>query len=127
VGRREPLNQLEEHHISDFHERNHLPIEKEVFIRGVLAYRHRVQIEGQFDSIANDRPATKGKKNEKDKKDYKSWGHRIDMNIGTHSYTRIESEVIHNAWTRDRKDTFMNLSRLHRLLIVACIYAAMTQ
>jgi hypothetical protein len=107
VGPREPLKGVEEAHIRHFYETNHLPIELEIFIRGVLAFRHQKQILGEFEDI----PANVD----------------IDMKIGVHQYTKQETEVIRKAWTKNRLGTFRNLARLHRLLIVACIYAAMTQ
>ena len=107
VGPLEPLKGVEETHIRKFHERNDLPIEEEIFVRGVLAFRHQKQLLGVFeDTSANV---------------------DIDMEIGDHQYTKQETEVIRKAWTRNRLETFRNLARLHRLLIVACIFAAMTQ
>jgi len=49
------------------------------------------------------------------------------LKLGEHEYSKIETEVLYNAWMRGKIETLKSLSRLHRLLIVACIYAAMTQ
>jgi len=112
VGSRYPLNGVAEQDIIWFYDAYELPIEKDVFIRGVLALRHQTFIEPRFRQLARSSPeAPVGTK----------------LSIGTHKYTRLEIEVLYNAWTRGKRETLKNLSRLHRLLIVACIYAAMTQ
>jgi hypothetical protein len=116
IGIAYPLNGATEKHAEKFYERYQLPIEKDVFIRGVLAVRSQAEIEFQFKEIAGKRAIDADERRLP-----------IELRIGDHKYTRLESEVLYNAWTRGRKATLMNLSRLHRLLIVACIYAAMTQ
>jgi hypothetical protein len=123
VRRKYPLSGVTQQHAEEFHERNQLPIEKDVFVRGVLAIRHQEEIEGEFEDIARQRANDAREQGQ----DPEPWKHLIQLRIGTHVYTRIESEVLCNAWTRTRKETFRGLSRLHKLLIVACIYAAMTQ
>jgi hypothetical protein len=116
IGKRYPLNKVNEKHAEKFYDRYQLQVEKDVFIRGVLAVRSQHDIEFLFKEIARKRVGDATQR------------HRpIELKIGSHEYTRLESEILYNAWTRGKKATLMNLSRLHRLLIVACIYAAMTQ
>jgi hypothetical protein len=116
IGSIFPLNGVKESHAERFLEFYQLPIEKDVFVRGVLAVRSRDEIEARFKQIADQHA------NDTDEK-----VRPVELQIGTHKYTRLETEVLYNAWTRGKKATLMNLSRLHRLLIFACIYAAMTQ
>jgi hypothetical protein len=123
VRRKYPLSGATQEHAEEFYERNQLFIEKDVFVRGVLAVRHQEDIEGELKDIAKRRAENAKERGE----DPKPWKHLVELRIGTHLYTRLESEVLCNAWTRTQKETFQSLSRLHRLLIVACIYAAMTQ
>jgi hypothetical protein len=107
-----PLNGVTEQDVISFYDTYELPIGRDVFIRGVLALRHQAFIEPWFRQFAKSSPKTCP---------------AIELNIGTHKYTKLEIEVLYNAWTRGKIETLKNLSRLHRLLIVACIYAAMTQ
>lgn len=116
VGKRYPLNRLRAKHASAFHEKYQLPIERDVFVRGVFAIRSQVDIQTKFNSI-KERRSPAGDE----------WSEPIELSIGQHTFTALESEVIYKAWTRDARETLMNLSRLHRLLIVACSFAAMTQ
>lgn len=87
-----------------------------MFVRGVLALRSRVLIERKFADIARSRLRNLDER-----------GSVLLLRIGQHEYSKLETEVLYNAWTRNKKETLKNLSRLHRLLIVACIFAAMTQ
>lgn len=121
----EPLQRFTESDAEDFHKRNQLPVERDVFVRGVMALRHQSEIRFKFEKIAE--------KEAENKKEAKKIGtahipHKpVSLKIQTHEYTELESEVLYQAWTRSKKETFRNLSRLHRLLVVTCIYAAMTQ
>ncbi|KAJ8117086.1 hypothetical protein OPT61_g1627 [Boeremia exigua] len=108
---RYPLNRVTERHAAYFYSRHDLPIEEDLFIRGVLALRSQDDIESEFRKLV-----CAGE-----------WDQNTRLRIGDHEYSRIETEVLYNAWMRGKRETLRNLSRLHRLLIVACIYAAMTQ
>lgn len=106
-----PLNGVTEQHATDFYNGHYLPVEKDVFIRGVIALRSRDDIESKFREYLHDPESRQ----------------TIRLRIGKHKYSRIETAVLYNAWMRSKRETLRHLSRLHRLLIVACIYAAMTQ
>ena len=118
----------------EFHRRNRLPIEEEVSVRGALAVLHQNEILRKFRKIAK-----KISKIEDTSWYAMFWNFLLSffkhqtppnpviLTIGEHKYTRLESQVLYLAWTRTKRETFRNLSRLHRLLIAACIYAAMTQ
>lgn len=101
-----PLDGVTEAHAKTFWETYNLPIELDVFIRGVLAVRSQEEIEECIRGTA---------------------GRPFELTMGNHKYTQLESAVLYNAWTRGRWEIFRNLSRSHCLLIVACIYAAITQ
>jgi hypothetical protein len=116
IGSHFPLNRLKAKHASDFHEKYQLPIDKAVFVRGVLALRSQFDIQPKFNDIKEIRSP-----------DGNEWSEPIELSIGQHTFTRLESEIIYKAWTRNARETLMSLSRLHRLLIVACSFAAMTQ
>jgi hypothetical protein len=110
------LNGATERHAKRFYERYQLPIEEDQFVRGVLAVRSQDEIEVLFREIADKRA-----------RDVDERSRPIILKIGHHKYTRLESDVLYNAWTRGKRATLRNLSRLHWLLIFACIYAAITQ
>jgi len=112
-----PLNRVTEENAIRFHMKYDLPVEQDVFVRGVLALRSQVDIKPEFEIIQTWR---KGHPNEP---------HRpIELRVGEQRYTRLESEVLYKAFLpQSRWQTLRSLSRLHRLLIVACIFAAMTQ
>jgi hypothetical protein len=105
-----------------------------VSVRGALAVLHQNEIQRKFRKIAK-----KIAKSEKTSWYAMSWSFLLSffkhqtppnpviLTIGEHKYTKLESQVLYLAWTRTKRETFRNLSRLHRLLIAACIYAAMTQ
>ncbi|KAI0604133.1 MFS sugar transporter like protein [Pyrenophora tritici-repentis] len=112
VGSSYPLDGVTEQDAIRFHNEYELPIEQDQFVRGVLALRHQASIEPRLRKIVRSSPEARvGTK----------------LRIGKHRYTRLEIDVLYNAWTRSKTETLRNLSRLHRLLVVACIYAAMTQ
>jgi hypothetical protein len=98
------LNGITDEHARAFHTHYELEIEEGVFIRGVLAMRHRTQLEHMLKSD--------------------DWQ---GIEVADQKFTPLEFKVIKRNWTRERWDTLRHLSRLHRILIVACIFAAMTQ
>lgn len=98
------LNGVTDEHAIRFHEHYKLDIEREVFIRGVLAMRHRIQLEQMLKS-----------------------DHWRGIKIADYEFTDLEFKILKRTWTRGRKDTLRHLSRLHWILIVACVFAAMTQ
>jgi hypothetical protein len=110
------LNLVTAQHAIRFRERYQLPIEEAVFVRGVLALRSQDLIESKFKRFARERS-----------RDANEWHGAIQLRLGDHEYTKLETEVMYNAWTRGKIETLRNFSLLHRLLVVACIYAAMTQ
>lgn len=112
-----PLNGVTAEDAVRFHVKYQLPVEENVFVRGVLALRSQVDIKAKFESI---RKSRLGHPNEQLSP--------IELRVGEHVYTGLESEILYKAFLpQSRKETLRNLSRLHRLLIVACIFAAMTQ
>jgi hypothetical protein len=116
VGSRFPLNLVTAQHAIEFHRRYQLPIEEAVFVRGVLALRSQDLIESKFKRFAKNRSRAANE-----------WHGAIQLRLGNHEYTKLETEVLYNAWTRGKIETLKNFSLLHRLLVVACIFAAMTQ
>ena len=112
-----PLNGVTQVEAQRFHKKYRIPVERDVIVRGVLALRSQVDIKVEFEAIQDWRS---GNPNEP---------HRpIELRVGEHKYTRLESEVLYRAFLpQSRWETLRNLSRLHWLLIVACIFAAMTQ
>lgn len=87
-----------------------LQIEEDVFTKGVLFMRHLPQLVAAFE-------------NEKIQRRTLHTG----LKIGNYEYTELEWQSIRNSLTRNKWETVCNLSRLHWILIVACIFAAMTQ
>jgi hypothetical protein len=116
IGLRFPLNLVTEQHAIRFQKLYQLPIEEAVFVRGVLALRSQDLILPAFEKIAKTRS-----------RDGNEWNSPIQLKIGDHEYSRLETEILYNAWTRSKIETLKHFSMLHWLLIVACIYAAMTQ
>jgi hypothetical protein len=116
VGKRFPLNLVTAQHAIRFRKRYQLPIEEAVFVRGVLALRSQDLIESKFKRFARERS-----------RDANEWHEAIQLRLGDHEYTKLETEVMYNAWTWGKIETLRNFSLLHRLLVVDCIYAAMTQ
>ncbi|KAF2438504.1 MFS general substrate transporter [Karstenula rhodostoma CBS 690.94] len=100
VGRRLPLHLVEERHAVEFHKRNQLPIEKHLFVRGVLALRSQDLIE----------PLLK-KQVESHKNEPNAFNAIIRLKIGKHEYTKLETEILYHAWSRDRRQTIRSLSR----------------
>jgi len=112
-----PLNRVTEENAIRFHTKYQLPVEQDIFVRGVLALRSQVDIKAEFEFIQASRS------------EHPNEPHRpIELRVGKQRYTRLESEVLYKAFLpQSRWETLRCLSRLHRLLIVACIFAAMTQ
>jgi hypothetical protein len=100
-----------------FHKKYRLPVERDVFVRGVLALRSQDDIKVQFENIQDTRSKAPDAP------------HRpIELRVGEQRYTRLESDILYKAFLpQSRWETLRSLSRLHWLLIVACIFAAMTQ
>jgi hypothetical protein len=133
-GPEKPADEIMQVCAAEFHKRNELLVEKEVLVRGVLALLHQNEIQSKFKKIMK-----KIAKSESTSWYAISWSflfsffkrqtppNPVILTVGKHRYTRLESQVLYLAWTRTKGETFRNLSRLHRLLIAACIYAAMTQ
>jgi hypothetical protein len=117
VGKRYPLNLVTARHAIEFHRRYQLPIEEAVFVRGVLALRSQDLIEQKFKRFPRSERST----------DANEWRGAFQLRLGDHEYTKLETEVLYNAWTMGKIETLKSFSLLHRLLVVACIYAAMTQ
>lgn len=119
-----PLHEVTEFHASKFHDLYDLQthIEKDVFIRGVLALRSQLDIEAKFDATIENEDSTDFIHQAVDPT-------KIELRLGEHRYTRLESQILYTAWKRSNSKwkTLKSLSAMHRLLIVACIYAAMTQ
>lgn len=100
-----------------FHKDYELPAEQDMFVRGVLALRSRLDIKAEFEAIQRLRLGIPDEPH-----------HPIELQIGEQKYTRLESDILYKAFLpQSRWETLKGLSRLHRLLIVACIFAAMTQ
>jgi hypothetical protein len=112
-----PLNKVTEKEAVRFHRKYQLQVEQDVFVRGVIALRSQVDIKAEFEVIQELRS-----------KEPNVPHNPIELRVGEHRYTRLESEILYKDFLpQSRKETLGSLSRLHRLLIVACIYAAMTQ
>lgn len=109
VGDRYPLNGVDEVHARQFLAKYRLRIDPDLFIRGFLAFRHRHDIEPRL------------------RRKLDSTSPPYELKIGDHEYKPLEVEVLQQFWTRGKWETLRHMSRLHWLLIVACIFAAMTQ
>ncbi|KAI9660944.1 MAG: hypothetical protein M1821_009271 [Bathelium mastoideum] len=113
LGEKYPLNGVTDEHARQFRNKYKLfRVEEDVFIRGVLATRQRAVIEARF------------------RKAFKDLGREdvsFKLKIGTYTFTDSEVESFKGAWTRGKWETLLHISRLHWLLIVTCIFAAVTQ
>lgn len=108
-----PLNGVTQEEARTFYKKYRVPVERGVFVRGVLALRTQGDIRTVFENIQDSRSKTPGP---------------IELFVGEQRYTRLESEMLYKAFLpQTRWETLRSLSRLHRLLIVACIFAAVTQ
>ena len=117
VEEHNPLNNVTQKEAKRFHKKYRIPVERDVFIRGVLALRSQVDIKAAFEDVQSARL------------EHPNGPHsRIELRVGEEKYTRLESEILYKAFLpQGRMETLRSLSRLHRLLIIACIFAAMTQ
>jgi hypothetical protein len=112
-----PLNGVNEEYAIKFLTRYQLPVEQDVFVRGVIALRSQVDIKVELEAIQEERSQSPNGPQ-----------YPIELRVGKHTYTQLESEILYRAFLpQSRWKTLKSLSRLHRLLIIACIYAAMTQ
>ena len=119
------LSELTQSQAERFHKKYQLRVERDVFVRGVFALRSQSDITNEFSIIQASYPRHPNEPQIP-----------IELRVGKHRYTRLESEILYKAFLPEGKwegkwqgkwETLKNLSRLHRLLIVACIFAAMTQ
>ena len=104
-GRKYYLHGITDDHAIQFWKKYDLDIEKDVFVKGVLAVRERAKIMAVFEESPQ----------------------LQELKFGPYKLTELELRVLKNAWTRTPKQTVRQLSRLHWILIVACIFAAITQ
>ncbi|KAH6629841.1 major facilitator superfamily domain-containing protein [Boeremia exigua] len=131
ISQHEPLYGVTKEYAEAFYDIAQLPIEREVFKRGVIALRHQPELQHKFIEDMEAESIEKEKVKDNPLADHTP--HKpIPLRIFDLEYTELESETLYAAWTKTEKissqwETFKNLSRLHHLLIVTCVYAAMTQ
>jgi len=114
-----PLSGVTHKEAQRFHEKYQLPglVEQDVFIRGVIALRSQSDITNLFEDVRDARSKTP-----------KELHRPIELSVGEQKYTRLESQILYKAFLpQSRWETLRDISRLHRLLIMACILAAVTQ
>ncbi|KAF3034336.1 hypothetical protein E8E12_005986 [Didymella heteroderae] len=78
-----PLNGVNEEYAKDFHEKYKLPVERDVFVRGVLALRSQVDIKVELEAIQEERLRTPNEPH-----------HPIELRVGRHIYTQLESDIL---------------------------------
>ncbi|KAI4644271.1 hypothetical protein J4E93_006171 [Alternaria ventricosa] len=96
-----PLNGVTQENAIRFHMKYDLPVEQDVFVRGVLALRSQVDIKPVFERIQTRR------------REHPNEPRRpIELHVGEQRYTRLESEVLYKAFLpQSRWETLRSLSR----------------